>query len=204
MKGILIALLSLLPFVIQAQELKVTKITMLDADKTAVESPRYDLNNELCAVVKVKVESMDDLSFTGNIVGQATHNQDTYMLYLATGTRRLRIMHQNYLPLVVEFAEFGISIEGGRCYEISIASNAPKQQGQYGAGAQYLVFKSSSPLSEVVVNGEQWTISEGKAKKMVPLGKYEYQAKSGDLQARGTVEVTSTATSKIVNVKFSN
>ena len=175
----------------------------MERDSTAITSPRYDLNDELCAVLIVELASVENITFTGAIIGKVDRKNESYLLYLPNGTKRIKLMHEDYLPMTMNFSEYGLRIRGGRTYKALVtASNPPVPENTYGSGAQYLVFKSSVPLTKVEVNGEEWPVEEGKAKKMVPLGKYEYKVSAGSAVSSGTVEVKSTATSRVVNVKF--
>lgn len=186
-----------------AQEFTLTGVVELENDRTAISYPRYDLNDELCAAVFVELSSMENISFSGAIVGDVDKRNDTYLLYLPDGAKRFKLMHEDYLPMTVDFSQHNLKIKGGHTYRVLISVSKPvTQDNTYGTGAQYLVFKSSVPLTRVEVNGENWPVEEGKAKKMVPLGKYAYKAYAGEVVSSGTVEVKSTAMSRVVNVKF--
>ena len=186
-----------------AQEFSISSIVEMERDSAAILSPRYDLNDELCAVLIVELSSVENVTFTGAIIGEVDRKNESYLLYLPNGTKRIKLMHEDYLPMTMDFSEYGLRIRGGRTYKaLMTASNPPVPVNTYGSGAQYLVFKSSVPLTKVEVNGEEWPVEEGKAKKMVPLGKYEYKVSAGSAVSSGTVEVKSTATSRVVNVKF--
>ena len=186
-----------------AQEFSISSIVELDRDSTAILSPQYDLNDELCAVLFVELATVENITFTGAVIGDVGRINDRYMLYLPNGTKRIKVMHADFLPLTMEFSEFDIRIRGGHTYRAVMSATLPvNEETTYGRGAQYLVFKSSVPLTKVVVNGEDWPIEDGKAKKMVPLGKYEYKVFAGEAVSSGVAEVKSTATSRVVNVKF--
>ncbi|RHP57187.1 hypothetical protein DXA74_16155 [Bacteroides sp. OF04-15BH] len=51
-----------------AQELKVEKVTLLETDKEAEEKPQYDGNQQLCALLKVYVDSLPDVSFNSSYI----------------------------------------------------------------------------------------------------------------------------------------
>ena len=53
---------------VSAQELKVDKVTLLEADDEAVTNPRYDGNGEICALLKVYVNDMPGLKFASSFV----------------------------------------------------------------------------------------------------------------------------------------
>ena len=203
MKKYLLLITLLISTVLSAQEFSITRFTEAINDSTALSSPRYDFNDDICAALIVEIVSMNDISFTGNIIGDISKKGDRYLLYLTNGTKRIKLMHEDYLPMTVDFTQFNISIKGGHTYELLLSANKPQNQdSSYGSGAQYLIFKSSVPLTKVIVNGEEWPIVDGKAKKMVPLGKYEYVVEASELTSRGEAEVKSTATSKVVNIRF--
>lgn len=203
MKRLYLLLILLVPKAVTAQEFAVTTIQELPQDSTAITSPRYDFNDALCAALIVEIKTVNNISFSGNIIGDICQHGDIYTLYLTTGTKRIKLMHEDYLPFTIDFSQFGVSIKGGNTYKVNMSASSPDAQSlTYGSGAQYLVIKSASPLTKVEVNEMDWPIKDGKAKKMVPLGRYEYAAYSGNVVIRGVTEVTSTTSSKVVNVKF--
>ena len=65
-----------------AQDIEVKKFELLEKDKTAVTSPRKDINGTLCGLVKVLVKEKD-LSFQGNIIGEVEGTGTEYYVYLA-------------------------------------------------------------------------------------------------------------------------
>ena len=199
---LLLSLASMLSAAAYAQEFSITGMVELNRDSTAIKFPRYDLNEDLCAVLIVELAAVENASFTGTIVGGIDRKNDTYVLYLPNGTKRITLLHEDYLSMTMDFSQYGLRIVGGHTYKASVSASMPPRENAYGSGAQYLVFKSSVPLTRVEVNGEEWPIEDGKAKKMVPLGEYEYRVSAGDAVSSGSVEVKSTATSRVVNVKF--
>lgn len=86
--------------------LAVKSIEVASTDISAITHPLKDLNGEPCALVKVQT-TVKGMQFGGNVVG--TENKaDGYWVYLTKGSYMLQIKHPNYLPLTVNFRDYGI------------------------------------------------------------------------------------------------
>lgn len=205
MRRIAFSLIALCLFstVIDAQEFIVEKVAEISSEEVAAIDPREDLNGDPCAALIVECLSVDNIFFSGNIIGDVERKNDTYLLYITEGTKRIKLMHEDYFPATIEFLQYGTTIKGGHMYKVVLnAKNPMVGNSTYNNGAQYLILKSSVPLTKAIVNGEEWDIIDGKAKKLVPLGRYEYVVEAGNMQSTGVAEVKSTATSNVVNIKF--
>lgn len=73
-----------------AQDVKVLGFYQQPMDLTAGTYPRYDLNNEACALIKVVVVS-PDVVFEGNIVGNIEFKTNEYWVYVSNNTRQLKV-----------------------------------------------------------------------------------------------------------------
>lgn len=88
---------------IRAQELKVKSFSLNPMDLTAKVKPRYDLNKEPGAVIRVAVASKD-VTFSGNIIGEKECSKSgEYLVYVPAGTRLIKISVDGCLPLTYEF-----------------------------------------------------------------------------------------------------
>ena len=76
---------------IRAQEIAVQSCVINPQDCTASSSPRIDLNGDITAAVKIFYPEKSNLDFRGNVVGEVSKNEDSYIVYLVGGTKQLHI-----------------------------------------------------------------------------------------------------------------
>lgn len=190
---------------LMAQEIKVVNLMEIPSDSTAILNPVYDINNESCAVLKVYAGSISELTFSGMIVGDVIKNSSNiYLLHIPNKTKRIKYRHPEFLPGVIDFTEFQLSVEGGKVYSATLKEDSVESPSSN--TIQYLTFKSEYPLKSFLVNGEEWTCKKDTniyiARKMVPLGLYNYVAYTEDGRVyTGIVEVKNAKINKTVKIE---
>ena len=92
-----------------AQELTVKQMTALPMDLSASQYERKDLNGQPCALVKVQLATMG-ARFEGNVVGSADYKTNEYWVYMTEGSYLLSVKHSSFVPLSVNFRDYGISV----------------------------------------------------------------------------------------------
>ena len=106
-KYVLIWLLLLLPLVAMAQELKVRSLEADPMDLSASTQPRNDKVGNPCALVKVlMVDGIDRVE--GNVIGDVEDRGTEKWVYLSAGTKMMKIIPKNHLPLMIMFDDYGI------------------------------------------------------------------------------------------------
>ena len=160
---------------VSAQELKVDKVTLLEADDEAVTNPRYDGNGEICALLKVYVNDMPGLKFASSFVidgGNIIYQGGYYAVYVANGIRNMMLRHGDYLPVTMNFRrDFQISIKGGKTYRIDVSTI-----GMVKKTAQTVAFNMIPREGSLLINGEKHSISEGMLQLELAPGDYSYIA----------------------------
>ena len=106
-----------------AQDIEVKKFELLEKDQTAALSPRKDINGADCALVLV--ESLKKgIEFEGWVVGDVEYKEDCYWVYMANGSKHLKLKHPNYQTKDIVFGEYGInSLKSGESYLLNIADD---------------------------------------------------------------------------------
>ncbi len=175
----------LLLFITQSmkgQVINVVDVIEDGVDSTASTNPVYDINNNLCAFLKVIVDVKGEITFKGNIIGKPVKSNDMYTMSVADGTKRIKFMHEDFLPGEIEFRMFGISVKGGKNYLVKMQVDNDHQMlsDSTNQTLQYLTIKANVPLKKIKIDDEEWTISNGKAKKLIIAGKHKYVAESAD------------------------
>lgn len=116
---ILAIMLSMATF---AQDIEVKKFELLDKDNSALTSPRKDNNGDLCALLIVQ-SLKQNLEFEGWVV-DVEHKNDQYWVYVANGTKHIKIKHPDYLTKEILFKDYGVSsLHSGLSYSLSLADN---------------------------------------------------------------------------------
>ena len=188
------------------QDFLLKKICVHPVDSLLASNNHYDLNGNIASIVILSFSSpISGLSFRGNVLAKkSTPDNSTYIVYLATKSKRLTLQHEDFYPFVIDFQKYGQVIEGGHSYMVSIDVKKPATSPiQDAKGSQYLIFKSEESIQRLTVNGEVWPVVDNRASKLVPLGSYYYVAESTEGKVvRGEVSLKSKISSKVVNIVF--
>ena len=118
--GIEIILILFLCPSLRAQELTVKNFCEASHDLAARTQSRKDINRNYCALVKVQLVDRG-AEFGGNVVGDVSFYRNEYWVYMAQGSKRVKVFTQDYLPLEVNFSEYGIDhLEGQVTYILTL------------------------------------------------------------------------------------
>ena len=123
MRKFFILAFSMMASLLPAQEI------LVDSFK---ESPFYNLtgsevqkdgNGNVCALVKIYFQEKDAM-FEGAYVIGSTSTNSYYQVYLAGGASKVVVKHNDYLPLPIVFADYGIKkLESNKVYEIKLVGD---------------------------------------------------------------------------------
>lgn len=169
----------------QAQELTIKSFTELTNDITARSNPRNDLNDNPCALVKVRM-AVDNATFKGMIVGDVQHEGSEYYVYLPEGAKKITISAPSYLPIDVKFEDYGIGALVAKTTYLLTLSNAtnnvlPIQTSGIQTG--WIVLSSEPNDADVYINNEYVGKTPlGNCKK--PYGHYKYKIEKNNYHSR--------------------
>lgn len=90
-----------------AQELIVRSMTEVSNDISASQYERKDLNGQACALVKIQMVGAIK-RVEGNVIGKVVNRDTEKWVYLTAGTKEMKIIPENFLPLQVKFSDYGI------------------------------------------------------------------------------------------------
>lgn len=106
-----------------SQDIEVKKFELLEKDQTAMTSPRKDINGADCALVIVQ-SFKKGMEFEGWVVGDVEYKEDSYRVYMANGSKHLKLKHPDCPTRDIVFGEYGISsLKSGAAYMLSIADD---------------------------------------------------------------------------------
>ncbi len=187
-----------------AQEATVKRVEMTPTDLSASKYVRTDNNGEPCALVRVEVIA-DNVEFFGNVIQPVEHKTGDYWVYMTGGTKMLQIKSPSFLPLMINFADYGIdALIPKMTYVITLslpAAAAPQQQSAT-SGRNYLIMNISPANAKVTVDGAEREVRDGKVKTLLRHGTYTYHVEApGYLPEDGQVTVGSDRAERTVTLR---
>lgn len=90
-----------------AQDLKVKEMKRVMSDLSASTHQRLDSDGIACGLVKVQV-GCPIINFGTSAVGSVENKYNEYWVYLPKGTKGMSIRQPNFLPMDINFQEYGI------------------------------------------------------------------------------------------------
>ena len=183
-----------------AQKATVERMEMLPMDLSGSKYPRLDNNGDPCALVRVEVIA-DGVDFFGNVLNPVEHKMGEYWVYMLAGSKMLQIKSDAFLPLMVNFADYGISpLQPKVTYVITLSLPAAAANSS-ADNVNYLVMSVSPDNARVTVDGKEREVRNGIAKVMLPQGTYTYHVEApGFLPEDGRVTVSGQRTQKNVTL----
>lgn len=181
-----------------AQKAAVERMEMLPMDLSGSKYPRLDNNGEPCALVRVEVIA-DGVDFFGNVLKPVEHKMGEYWVYMLAGSKMLQIKSDVFLPLMVNFADYGVTpLQPKATYVITLSLPAASPNSS-ADDVNYLVMSVSPDNARVTVDGKEREVRNGIAKVMLPKGTYTYHVEApGFLPEDGRVTVIGQRTEKYV------
>ncbi len=183
-----------------AQKATVERMEMLPMDLSASKYPRFDNNGEPCALVRVEVIA-DGVDFFGNLLKPVEHKMGEYWVYMLAGSKMLQIKSDAFLPLMVNFADYGVTpLQPKATYVITLSLPAATPNSS-ADDVNYLVMSVSPDNARVIIDGKEREVRNGIAKVMLPKGIYNYHVEApGHLPEDGQVSVSGQRTQKNVTL----
>ena len=90
-----------------AQKLTVESLKALPNDISASQYEKKDLNGIPCALLKIQMVD-DILRIEGNVIDDVVNRGTEKWIYLTAGTKEMKIVPKNHLPLSITFSDYGI------------------------------------------------------------------------------------------------
>jgi len=177
-----------------ADRLKVVSFE-ISKEKTAEIHQRLDINDELCALIRIvstdpinKVEGNFIPDEQGNSVMQ---KDDETWVYLTEGSRQVRLFSEHHLPMTVDFSDFNVrSLKGGITYVLNLSeantgdSQTVKSNGQASDSSDdegnFLIVSIKPSDAEVTVDGKKLEREEesGLMSVFLERGVHQFEAKA--------------------------
>ena len=172
-----------------AQKLTVDGMKAAPMDLSASQYERKDLAGQACGLVKVQLAATG-AQFEGNVIGQVEYKTGEYWVYMSEGSYMLSVKHPSFVPLSVNFRDYGISeVQGKATYVLTLLM---PQAGAVNVddGLRYLKLTVTPKNSKVTVDGVIQEVDEtGFVGVLLPPGSHRYQ-----VEARGYTAKTGQVT----------
>ena len=193
-KSLLLLLFVLQTIVVWAQKLTVESFKLAENDISAQTQSRKDLNDRNCALVKVQYVGVIS-EVEGNVVKPLLKHGNETWVYMPQGSRQLKVLTQNYLPVMVTFADYGVEkLESNRTYVLVMT----KPMASFGQQKQTLTIRYTPSSATVLVDNKMVRGSNGVAKTTMPVGQHSYVVFCDGYESEeGTVKLKSSAPSDL-------
>ena len=182
---ILFVICLLLALTASAQELTIKGMQATN-DLSASQYKRNDINEHPCALIKVQLATMG-ATFEGNVIQPVEYKAGEYWVYMPGGNKELMIKHPSFLPLHINFADYGIkSVQSLITYRLTLLMPQTSEVVQ----TQKLTINYTPVNAIVVVDSKTYT-GNGRVELILPVGSHDYQIVAKDYDsAEGSVKLT--------------
>ena len=159
------------------QDLKVRTMSLNTSDLSASTYERKDLNKQACALVKVQLAAYG-AKFEGNVIGDVAYKTGEYWVYMTQGSRELRVKHPNYLPLHVNFADYGVGrgVMSKQTYTLTLVM--PQIGMDVDDGMRYLAMTVDPANATVYIDNNLQMLQNGTLSLLLPIGQHQYRVEA--------------------------
>ncbi len=185
---------------VYAQELKVKSMEVSPTDLSASTHPRQDKNGVPCGLVKVQLAAVG-AKYEGNVLGDTEYKTGEYWVYMSQGSYMLRIKHPNFVPLNVNFRDYGIrSVEPKTTYVLTL--QIPQGNQEIDDGMRYLVLNVEPKNSTVYIDNNIQEVQDGTVSIRLSKGVHAYRVEAPGYKPEiGNIDVEDIKTVKPVVLK---
>ena len=161
---------------IWAQELTIKEMKVSPTDLTASTMPRMDRNGNPCGLIKVQLAAIG-AQFEGNVIQPTDYKTGEYWVYMTEGSYMLRIKHPNFVPLSINFRDYGIrGIEPKTVYELTLLM--PQIGQEIDDGMRYLVMNVEPKNCTVYIDDKLQNVQNGSVSLRLSQGSHTYRVEA--------------------------
>ena len=185
-----------------SQELKVKSFSLAATDISAQTQQRKDLNDEPCALVKVQFVG-DILDVEGNVIQPLVKKGNETWVYLTNGSQQMKVLTKDYLPIMVNFSNYGISqVEKNKTYVLVLTKPVGGAE-PVDAGGNFYALSVQPKNAVVTIDGVlQPSSSDGEYSAMLPYGTHTYKVEAGGYISKSGSFVVSSGDMTPINVSL--
>ena len=171
------------------QELTVKSMSAAPMDLSASQYERKDLAGEACGLVKVQLAAAG-AQFEGNVIGKVEYKTGEYWVYMSEGSYLLSVKHPSFVPLSVNFRDYGIQgVQGKAAYVLTLLMP------QAGSVVQMQKLTINyTPATAMVIVDSRVRRGNGRLELELPVGEHSYViAEDGYDSVEGMVKLNATS-----------
>ena len=189
---ILTLLFGILTYVgLYGYKLQVDGFDMDARDLSARTEPRYDLNERMCALIKIELP--EGAKFEGNVVDYK-HDVNEYWVYVSPGTKFLKIKYPGFETLSLSFPELGVTegLDSGVTYLLSLSGYRDNRVSvPQDPGANWLILDITPKTGVTVkIDGQVEKVENGQTLSYLKYGNHTYSVEAAGYESKtGTVNV---------------
>ena len=176
-----------------AQQLTVKSVNLRFGDLQASTNPRDDGKGKECAIIRIGVVGVDNLSFP-DAIGEVERSLNEYIIYVPDGLKKLKYKDSNgHIQGVINFDDYDMEIESKTSYDVIFESE------NHLRSAIFSIQPSDATLffdeEKIKVN------DEGVAIVNKPIGDYSYKViANGYIDYNGTVSLVEDEISTVTDI----
>lgn len=163
--------------VASAQKLTVESMRIAGNDISASLYERKDLIQQPCALVKVQLAAMG-AQFEGNVIQPVEYKTGEYWVYMSGGSKELHVKHPNFVPLVINFTDYGIrGLEPKTTYALTLSIPMAAAQ-NLDDGMRYLAMTVEPSNATVYIDNNLQMLQNGSLSILLPMGEHQYRVEA--------------------------
>lgn len=170
-----------------AQNMTIKSVSLQPNDFTAIEKPCLDMNGDTCALFKIKTDNLEGIEFSNpNQYIKKGYLAGTYYVYVPTISRKLDLLHKDYMPIQIDLANYGYKrLRSGKTYLIVL--DAPQKVDLQSS----VIIKVEPKLSQVVFDGQAYKANQnGTIELLASVGNHSYEISAQNYHSlKGAVSV---------------
>lgn len=123
MRKILFMLFAMMTVSLSAQEIIVQSFEEKPLYEFSKAEIQKDANGATCALVNIYFDE-EDAVFEGSYIVGSTSVGKSYQVFLAGGASKMVVKHDDYLPISIVFADYGVNkLQSNKAYNINLISD---------------------------------------------------------------------------------
>lgn len=203
MKKVFILLLAcalLSPAMVTAQELKVADVHLAQDDNTAIKNQVKDINDNVCALVKIDAGNLEGLAFPNkNEYISTTRKDGIYYVYVPASFYKLTLQHESFPRLDINFKEqYGIKFKSGKTYYVKLDVPSTTKIDKSDIYINVIPAKACLTVNGDTLPGN----ADGKYQFKADEGNYSYTVSADGYESRKGSFSLNSPTSKTIMVRL--
>lgn len=186
---------------VTSQSLNIKSFVYQQADLSARTNRVNDVNDDACALVKVRL-AVPGAAFKGMITGTPEYKNGEYWVYMSDNSKHLIVTAQGFLPLDITFADYDIkSLEGLNTYILTLETPQTQNTNSTMVKVKFNITPTEALLK---VDNLEWEVKDGSAEIPLSVGSHTYTVSAPYYVTKNDVVIIDGTTDyKLIKVELS-